>query len=113
MSPLRSTYGRLVWANRYTASGRSIHGQGLLQPAAVLLPQGRGGLDADAGSEAEQPGAQVAPAHGWEPLGRRPLPDPLALPLWLVLPAGWEQEPVLAHTAERLAALVAGCLANG
>ena len=36
------------------------------------------------------------------PLQRCPLPDPLHLPLWLVLPAEWRQQTVLRQTAAQL-----------
>ncbi|MEB3350615.1 MAG: hypothetical protein VKO00_11435 [Cyanobacteriota bacterium] len=45
---------------------------------------------------------ELEPAHWWQGLQRLPLPTPLSLPLWLVLPAGWRQQGALAHTAERL-----------
>jgi hypothetical protein len=49
------------------------------------------------------PFPQVAPADWWQPLTRLPLPEPIPVPLWLVLPQGWRRQLVLAHTAERLA----------
>jgi len=49
------------------------------------------------------PFPQVAPADWWQPLTRLPLPEPIRVPLWLVLPEGWRQQALLAHTAERLA----------
>ena len=49
------------------------------------------------------PFPQVAPADWWQPLTRLPLPEPIRVPLWLVLPQGWRQQTVLTHTAERLA----------
>jgi hypothetical protein len=48
------------------------------------------------------PFPQVAPADWWQPLTRLPLPEPIPVPLWLVLPQGWRRQLVLAHTAERL-----------
>jgi hypothetical protein len=42
------------------------------------------------------------PAPG---LQRLPLPTPLQLPLWLVLPAEWQEHPVLRHTARELGRL--------
>lgn len=44
------------------------------------------------------------PAHWWQPLHRLSLGAPLRLPLWLVLPQDWRRQPLLVHTAERLAA---------
>ncbi|MBE9153914.1 hypothetical protein IQ220_07800 [Cyanobium sp. LEGE 06113] len=51
------------------------------------------------------PLAELEPAYWWEPLLRLPLAVPLHLPLWLVLPAGWRQQAVLAHTAKKLRCL--------
>jgi hypothetical protein len=51
------------------------------------------------------PLAELEPADWWEPLLRLPLPVPLHLPVWLVLPAGWRQQAVLAHTVEQLRCL--------
>jgi hypothetical protein len=48
------------------------------------------------------PFPQVAPADWWQPLTRLPLPEPIRVPLWLVLPDGRHRQAVLAHTAERL-----------
>ena len=48
------------------------------------------------------PFPQVAPADWWQPLTRLAQPAPISVPLWLVLPEGWRQQAVLAHTAERL-----------
>ena len=48
------------------------------------------------------PFPQVAPADLWQPLTRLAQPAPISVPLWLVLPEGWRQQAVLAHTAERL-----------
>lgn len=45
---------------------------------------------------------ELTPAHWWQKLELQPLAQPLQLPLWLVLPAGWQEEPVLAHTAREL-----------
>ncbi|MCP9815123.1 hypothetical protein KBY76_00385 [Synechococcus sp. GreenBA-s] len=45
---------------------------------------------------------ELAPAHWWAPLRRFPLPTPLRVPLWLVVPEGWRQQAVLVHTAEQL-----------
>ena len=53
-------------------------------------------------SAVAMPLLQLEPAHWWKGLQRLPLPTPLQLPLWLVLPAGWCQQGVLAHTAEQL-----------
>jgi len=49
------------------------------------------------------PFPQVAPTDWWQPLTRLPLPEPIPVPLWLVLPQAWRRQVVLAHTAERLA----------
>lgn len=49
------------------------------------------------------PFPQVAPADWWQPLTRLPQSVPIRVPLWLVVPEGWRQQAVLAHTAERLA----------
>lgn len=59
-------------------------------------------------SAVAMPLVRVAPAHWWQGLQRLPLPEPLPLPLWLVLPAGWRQQPVLRHTAEVLAGRMGG-----
>lgn len=48
------------------------------------------------------PLAEVEAADWWEPLLRLPLPAPLHLPVWLVLPVSWRQQEVLAHTVEQL-----------
>lgn len=45
---------------------------------------------------------RLDPAHWWRGQQMLPLPTPLRVPLWLVLPAGWRQQGVLAHTAEQL-----------
>jgi hypothetical protein len=47
------------------------------------------------------------PADWWQPLRQNPLPQGLPLPLWLVLPTGWEREPVLAHTVGQLGTALA------
>jgi hypothetical protein len=39
-------------------------------------------------------------AAGWASLRRAPLPQPLAMPVWLALPADWSRQPVLRHTME-------------
>ncbi len=44
----------------------------------------------------------LEPAHWWQPLQLQPLAQPLHLPFWLALPAGWQEQPVLAHTAREL-----------
>ena len=59
------------------------------------------------------PFPQVAPADWWQPLTRLPLPEPIPVPLWLVLPQGWRRQLVLAHTAERLACSRAQMYAPG
>lgn len=46
----------------------------------------------------------LEPAHWWQPLRLQPLAQPLQLPFWLLLPAGWQEEPVLEHTARELRA---------
>ena len=46
---------------------------------------------------------QVAPGDWWRKLTQLALPEPILVPLWLVLPQGWHRQVVLAHTAERLA----------
>lgn len=51
------------------------------------------------------PLAELEPADWWQPLNFLPLPRPLLLPVWLVLPAGWRQQAVLAHTVEQLRCL--------
>lgn len=61
-------------------------------------------LDRLARSSLAMPLPVMEPAHWWQPLQRQPLPQPLYLPLWLVLPTGWQQQTVLAHTAEQLQA---------
>ncbi len=48
------------------------------------------------------PFPQVASADWWQPLTRLPQPAPISVPLWLVVPEGWRQQTVLAHTAEQL-----------
>jgi len=50
------------------------------------------------------PFPQLEPDHWWEGLQRLPLPEPLWVPLWLVLPADWRQQAVLLHTGEQLCA---------
>ena len=45
----------------------------------------------------------VAPGDWWQELTQLALPEPILVPLWLVLPQGWHRQVVLAHTAERLA----------
>jgi len=47
----------------------------------------------------------LEPSHCWKGLQRLPLPTPLQLPLWLVLPAEWQEHPVLRHTARELGRL--------
>ncbi|MEY2645672.1 MAG: hypothetical protein RLZZ611_2321 [Cyanobacteriota bacterium] len=54
------------------------------------------------GSAVAMPLLQLQPAHWWQGLTRLPLPTPLPMPLWLVLPAGWQEQPVLRHTVEEL-----------
>ena len=49
------------------------------------------------------PFPQVTPADWWQALIRLPQPEPIRLPLWLVLPKGWRRQAVLAHTTEQLA----------
>jgi hypothetical protein len=44
----------------------------------------------------------LEPASWWRALQWRPLPTPLEVSLWLVLPAGWRHQQVLVHTVERL-----------
>ena len=44
----------------------------------------------------------LPPAGWWQPLRRQPVPEPLALPLWLALPADWRRERVLGTVAEQL-----------
>jgi hypothetical protein len=56
---------------------------------------------------------ELEPAHWWEGLQRLPLSTPLQQLLWLVLPASWRQQAVLAHTAERLGYIQAGKYAPG
>jgi hypothetical protein len=48
------------------------------------------------------PFPQVAPGDWWQELTQLPLPEPILVPLWLVVPQGWRRLAVLAHTAERL-----------
>ena len=48
------------------------------------------------------PFPQVASGDGWQELTRLPLPEPIRLPLWLVLPQDWRAQAVLTLTAERL-----------
>jgi len=48
------------------------------------------------------PLAEQEPGDWWKPLQVLPLPRPLLLPVWLVLPAGWRQQGLLVHTAEQL-----------
>ena len=48
------------------------------------------------------PFPQVAPADWWQPLTRLPLPEPIPVPLWLALPADWQEHRVLRHTAQEL-----------
>ena len=38
----------------------------------------------------------------WQPLQQLPLPEPVYLPTWLVLPIEWRHQPTLVHTAEEL-----------
>jgi len=59
------------------------------------------------------PFPQVAPADWWQELSRLALPEPIRVPLWLVLPQGWRAQAVLAHTAERLAYSTAQKVAPG
>jgi hypothetical protein len=44
----------------------------------------------------------LPPAGWWQPLRRQPLPEPLALPVWLALPADWRRVRVLRTAAEQL-----------
>jgi hypothetical protein len=48
------------------------------------------------------PFPQVEPGDWWQELTQLPLPEPILVPLWLVLPQGWHRQVVLAHTAKRL-----------
>ncbi|MEB3200558.1 MAG: hypothetical protein VKK62_08545 [Synechococcaceae cyanobacterium] len=56
------------------------------------------------GSGLAMPLPELDPAGWWQRLQRRALPRPLLLPIWLVLPKHGSREPLLAFTAERLAA---------
>jgi hypothetical protein len=59
------------------------------------------------------PFPRVAPADWWQLLTRLPLSEPIRVPLWLVLPQGWQHQAVLAHTAERLVTSPAQKYASG
>jgi hypothetical protein len=72
-----------------------IAGNGCQTPSQWVARLERSGL--------AMPLLRAAPAHWWQGLQRLHLAEPLMLPLWLVLPAGWREQPVLAHTAEVLA----------
>lgn len=54
------------------------------------------------GSSLAMPMPELAPASWWQSLHRLPLPEPLVMPTWLLLPIGWQQQPFWSHTAERL-----------
>ncbi|MFO8238690.1 MAG: hypothetical protein R6U00_10690 [Prochlorococcaceae cyanobacterium] len=101
--------------NRGVAGGlqRALQNQGLTLRSGN--PDGRGAAEwrrrLEQGSLA-MPIAGLDHAH-LEPAGREPidneprwrqlpLPRPLSVPLWLLLPAGWRQQPVLSHTLEQL-----------
>jgi hypothetical protein len=45
---------------------------------------------------------RLEPARWWRALQRLPLPTALEVPLWLVLPDGWQHQQVLIHTTEQL-----------
>jgi hypothetical protein len=64
-------------------------------------------------AELAMPLPQLEPSHGWQGLQRLPLPSPLQVPIWLVLPAGWRRQGVLAHTVECLATPRTGKYAAG
>ena len=49
------------------------------------------------------PFPRVAPGDWWQALTQLPLPEPIVVPLWLVVPQEWQRQALLAHTAERLA----------
>ncbi|MEB3165956.1 MAG: hypothetical protein VKO65_04725 [Cyanobacteriota bacterium] len=72
-----------------------IAGNGCQTPSQWLGRLQRSGL--------AMPLLRADPAHWWQGLQRLHRIEPLTLPLWLVLPAGWREQPVLAHTAEVLA----------
>jgi hypothetical protein len=55
-----------------------------------------------ASSGLAMPLLDLPPAAWWEPLHRQSLADPPRLPIWLALPAGWQEQAVLAHTARSL-----------
>ena len=69
------------------------------QSCNITAPHHSTGGDCQSGDDAFP---QVAPADWWQPLTRLAQPAPISVPLWLVLPEGWRQQAVLAHTAERL-----------
>ena len=48
------------------------------------------------------PMPELNPASWWQPLQQLPLPEPLYVPTWFVLPIGWSQQPALVQTLERL-----------
>jgi hypothetical protein len=48
------------------------------------------------------PFPRVAPGDWWQALTLLPLPEPIVVPLWLVVPQEWHRQALLVHTAERL-----------
>lgn len=55
-----------------------------------------------ASSSLAMPLLDLEPAEWWQPLQRKPLPQPVHLPVWLVFPSGWQQQTVLVNTARQL-----------
>jgi hypothetical protein len=106
MPPVRSTpLPPVLVPNRGLAQGlqRALAERGLrLKTVGNICQTPAQWLQRLESSPLAMPLAELEPADWWEPLLLLPLPFPLHLPLWLVLPAGWRRQAVLVHTVEQL-----------